>query len=401
METRNNTFLSGITILDLADEKACFCTKLLADFGARVIKIERPGGDPSRKIGPFLNNNPAQSLSFYYNNINKHGITLDIEKDEGREIFLKLVAKTDGVVETFPTGFLEKLGLGFNDLIQINSKLILVSVTGFGQTGPKKDFKSSDLVASAFGGQMAASGSPSSTPLKPYGEQSYFSASLYAAIAVLLAVRKRNQTGRGEHIDISLQETVASTLEHVMVQYFYEHVVPKRQGSTNWNNAFCILPCKNGFIQLSLFQQWDTLVEWMAGEGMAGDLTEEKWLDEAYRNKNREHIIKVMEQWTRSHTTDELFETGQLMRFPWAPVHSPGQVAHSPHLKDRGFFIDSEESKTGKKIKYPGLPCKFSTVSSGQFKSVPNAGEDNELIYQDELGLTKDVLKTLADKKVI
>src|SRR4030042_248003 len=257
MKEGKDGFLGNIRILDLADEKASFCSKLLADLGAYVIKVEKPGGDSSRKIGPFLENltHPERSLFFHYNNTNKLGITLNIENSAGREIFFRLIKRADVVVETFPTGYLEELGLGFEVLSEINPGLILVSVAGFGQNGPRSKYKSCDLVASAFGGQMFVSGSSSTPPLKPFGEQSYYTASLFAAIGILLALRKRVHTGRGEHIDISLQESVASTLDQVMVRYFNEMLITKRLGNPYWNNSFFILSCKDGYILIAPFQQ--------------------------------------------------------------------------------------------------------------------------------------------------
>ncbi len=246
---KRNWFLEEIRVLDLADEKTSFCTKLLADSGAQVIKIEKPGGDPSRMMGPFGESLPQseKSLFFLYNNTNKLSITLNLEHEEGRKIFRHLLKRADVVVETFPPGYLQSLGLGFVALKEINPKLIMISVTGFGATGPLNQYKSCDLVASASGGAMYVSGLPSA-PLKPYGEQSYYTASLFAAIAILLALRKRVRTGQGEHIDISLQEVVISTLEHVMVRYFYEKIIFQSQGSLHWNFSFCILPCKDGLI---------------------------------------------------------------------------------------------------------------------------------------------------------
>ena len=238
--------LHPIRILDLADEKASFCSKLLADLGAFVIKIEKPDGDPSRQIGPFLEKSPSPeaSLFFWHSNTNKRGITLDIEKNEGKEIFFMLLKKADVVVESFAPGYLEKLGLGFDALREVNPRLILASVTGFGQNGPRSQYKSCNLVASAFGGQMYVSGSPSTPPLKAHGEQSSYVTSLFSAIGILLALRKRSLGGKGEHIDISSQECVASTLDHVLVRYFYDRIIPKRQGNLSWNNSSFILPCK-------------------------------------------------------------------------------------------------------------------------------------------------------------
>jgi len=394
--------LKGLQVLDLADEKASFCSKLLADLGARVIKIERPGGDPSREIGPFLEDSksPEKSFFFFHNNSNKLGITLNLEHEDGKEIFLKLLQKADILVETFPPDYLRQ-GLGFEFLSRVNTGLIHVSVTGFGRNGPRSQHKSCDLVASAFGGQMYVTGSPSTPPLKPFGDQSYCLASLFAGVSVLLALRKRARTGKGEHLDISLQEAAVSTLDHAMIRYFYENTVAKRQGGAYWNHSFCILPCKNGHILLAPFQQWETLVEWMDSEGMAEDLAEKKYCEEEYCLAHIDHILQVFEQWTRTHTAQELFESGQLMRFPWAPISALKGVLSNSQLKARGFFVDVEHPELKRSISYPGSPYKFSNSSTGRWKRAPLVGEDNVRVYQGELGLTEEELKRLSSLGVI
>ena len=285
MEKREDQegLLQRLRILDLADEKASYCSKLLADLGASVIKIEKPGGDPSRQLGPFFKTSPSPegSLFFWHNNSNKQGITLDIEKEEGKELFLRLLIDADVVVESFVPGLLRQIGLGFDVLSARNPALILASVTGFGQDGPRSQYRFCDLVTSAFGGQMFVSGSPSTPPLKPFGEQSSYVTSLFSAIAILLALRKRRLIGKGEHIDISSQECVASTLDHVLVGYFYDRVIPGRQGSVSWNNTSFILPCKDGYIHLTIATQWDAMPRdnayptsrWIANEIVTETLT--------------------------------------------------------------------------------------------------------------------------------
>ncbi len=402
-EDKGKGILEGLQVLDLADEKASFCSKLLGDLGARVIKVERPGGDPSREIGPFIEDppNPEKSLSFLNNNTNKLGITLNLKHENGREIFLKLLKKVDIVLEAFPPSYLRQEGLGFDVLGRVNSKLILVSVTGFGDSGPRSGYKSCDIVASAFGGQMYVTGSPSTPPLKPFGEQSYYTASLFAAVSILLALRKRAQTGKGQHLDISLQESSVSTLDHVMVRYFYEKTIAKRQGGVYWNYSFCILSCKDGHILLAPFQQWETLVEWMDSEGMAEDLAEKKYCEEEYRLAHIDHILQVLEQWTRTHTAQELFDSGQLMRFPWAPISSLKEVLSNPQLKAREFFVAVEHPEMKKSISYPGSPYKFSHLSADRWKRAPLIGEDNVRIYQGELGLSEEEYRRLSSLGVI
>lgn len=396
-------FLHGLRILDLADEKASLCTRLLADMGARVIKVEKPGGSASRNTGPFIKDTSwsKTGIRFIYNNTNKLGITLDLEHKEGRSIFLKLVPGTDAVVETFAPGDLERMGLGFEALSALNPKLILASVTGFGQKGPRRGFKASDLVASAYGGQMYVCGSPAGPPLKSFGDQSYYAASLFAATAILLALRKRAKTGTGEQLDISLQASVTATLEHVMARYFSEGIIFQRQASLHWNGGFVVLPCKDGFIHATLFQKWETLVEWLASEGMAEDLVDEKWLDEAFRRQNLEHIIAVLKKWTTSHTIDEIFGLAQLMRFPWTPVRTPNEIIHCPQLKARNFFIERKVPGSAKPVPFPGTPYRTSTKIDVRTHPAPQPGEHNEMIFRQELGLSKENLKRLYDNRVI
>ena len=397
------SLLTGIRVLDLADEKASFCSKVLADLGAHVIKMEKPGGDSSRELGPFWKNSgyPKESLSFSYNNTNKLGITLDLESAAGRELFARLVSNTDVIVESFQPGYLDRLGLSFEVLSGVNPAIIMASITAFGQTGPRKDFKSCDLVASALGGQMYVCGSPSLSPIKAYGQQSYLAASLYAALGVLLALRKRAKTGKGDHIDISLQEAVASTLEHVMVRYFHDQVIVKRSGNRHWNDFFCILPCKDGFIHLTPFVEWETLVGLLEREGKAEDLKDARWKDEAYRREHFGHVTDVLGKWTETHEVEELFQLGQLMRFPWAPIRRPDEILGCPQLKEREFFVDFEHRELGSLLKYPGLPYRFNFCHAIPRKRAPLPGEDNRRVYRGELGLSTEEFETLSRKGII
>jgi len=379
--------LSGYRALDLTDEKGMLCSRLLADMGAEVIRIEKPGAGSARS-------------PFSWGNLGKRGITLNTEAEPGREIFKKLVKTTDVVVESYQPGYLNTLGLGYPELGRLNPRLIMASLTDFGQSGPYRDYKSCDLVASALGGQMYVCGEPETPPLKPFGNQAYYSASLFAAIGILLALWNRHTTGRGQHIDISIQECVAAALDHVLVRYFYEGVVAKRQGSLHWNSAFRIFPCRDGYILLSLFQQWETLVEWLEAEGMADDLMDKRWLNPDIGLGELDHIIEVLENWTRTHTVAELVEKGQLMHFPWARVTSIPELVDSPQLKERSFFVEAGYPQSGKKYKYPGAPCKLSR-SPWQVRSrAPGLGQDNKEVYS-ELGLSEEQMEALAREGVI
>jgi crotonobetainyl-CoA:carnitine CoA-transferase CaiB-like acyl-CoA transferase len=313
----------GYRVLDLTDARGMFCTALLARMGAEVTRIMSPGA--------------AEDERYAYLNAGKNSVKVDITTPEGRDLFLDLAAAADILVESYPPGYLASLGLGHDRLAEMNPRLIMASITDFGQDGPYRDFKSCDLVAGALGGWLSVTGLPDS-PLKPFGEQAYRTASLFAANGILLALWRRHETGRGQHVDISIMECVAATLDHVLVRYFYEGEVPGRRGARHWNDAFAVFPCRDGYVLLSVFREWETLVEWLASEGMAADLADPKWRDRGARQAGVDHIIDVLKKWTLTHTAAEIVETGQLMRFPWAKVVSVPELRRSPQLAARGFF---------------------------------------------------------------
>ena len=382
--------LQGLRILDLADEKGVYCAKLLADRGADVVKIEQPDGDSSRDNRPFTNNHHAsiRSLSFWYHNAGKRGITLAIDTHKGQALFRKLVETADVVVETFQPGYLEDLGLGYQALHAINSHLIMTSITHFGQTGLYKDYHSCNLVASALGGQMHICGEPQTRPLTPYGEQAYLISSMFGAIGTLTALHLRRLSGEGQQVDISVQECIAAAIEPVNARYVHDGHITDRQGRLHWNNAFRVFPCRDGYILLSLFQQWDTLVEWLDSEGMAADLMDEKWQHYETRVQEVAHIIAVLEQWTSTHTVNELVEQGQLMRFPWASVDSLDALAWNPQLRSRQFFLEEIHSREHSHIKQVGPPYKLSKSPHQSSSRPPMVGEHNKEIYIGELRLS-------------
>ena len=331
------SILSGGLVLDLTDDSGRLGSRLLADMGAEVVRVEKP----------------SQSADFHWEDLGKRSVTLDIESKAGQKVFRRLLKTADVLVESRPPGYLDSLGLGYSELSKINPRLIMASITPFGQSGPCRDYKSCDIVAGAVGGQLYLNGEAGSPPLKAFGNQSYYLASLFAAIGVMLALWHRHSSGRGQRIDISLQECTAAALDHALVRYFYQGEVAQRQGSLHWNGAFRVFPAKDGYVLLSLFYQWQTLVEWLDSEGMAEDLADSKWRDRDYRLEHIDHIIEVLERWTRENPAPELVEKGQAMGFPWAEVASLSQLLASPQLKARGFWTEVEHPVTGKKIKFP------------------------------------------------
>lgn len=379
------SILNNYLIVDLADEKGMFCSKLLADMGAEVVRIEKPG----------------QEVQRVYANSSKRSITLDIESKKGRELFKQIIKKSDILVESFPPGYLKSIGLDYPQLEAINPHIIMASITNYGQGGPYRDYKSSDLVSAAMGGQMSVCGETDKPPLKLFGSQTYNTACLFAANGVMLALWKRHTSGKGQYIDISIHESVAATLDHALVRYFSEGQVAMRQGSLYWNNAFRIFPCKDGYILLSLQHQWETLVEWLDSEGMAEDLKGQKWRSAAQRRNNIDHIIEVLGKWALTHNANELVELGQLMHFPWAKVATISDVVNNPQLNERGFLVDAIDADSGKKFKFPGAPYKMSQSPLRINPGIPAAGEFNREFYHLRLGLTEVEIAALAAEGVI
>jgi benzylsuccinate CoA-transferase BbsE subunit len=186
-----------------------------------------------------------------------------------------------------------------------------------------------------------------------------------------------------------------------MVRHFYEKVVPNRQGNLQWTNSACLLPCKDGYILITFNREWETLIDLLHSEAMAADLKEEKWREEGYRRQHVDHIIGVLADWTKTHTTTELFELGQLMRFPWAPVSSPKDVFNSPQLRARNFFTTVDHPEAGTSFAYPAPPGKFSGLSWNIRGRAPLIGEHNAQIYHEELGLLPEELAKLSSGNVI
>jgi len=381
--------LSAYRVLDLADEKGILATRLLADMGAEIIRIEKPGI-----------NHCEESFDFVYANAGKKRISLDLDTEKGRELFRQLLKTADIMVETYQPGYLESLGLGYRQLSPVFPQLIMASVTGFGQSGPYCNFKADDLVLEALGGWLSVTGEPDA-PLKLYGNQAYYMASLFAANGILLAIRERHNSGKGQHLDISVMECVAATLDHALPRFLSEGTVSGRQGSRHWNNAFRVFRCQDGYILLSLVPHWETLVEWLDSEGMAADLTDERWRDRDEKNRGIDHIIDVLERWTLTHTVAELEEKGQLMRFPWAGIKSIPQLLESSQLEERNYFTEIAIGDTKKKYRAPGTPVKMSGSPwrTGSRLAVP--GESNHELYAKELGLTENEMDRLSGEGVI
>ena len=398
--------LSGYRVLDLSGPLGVYCGKLMADMGADVIKVEPVGGDPMRDVGPFVRDEPDPEMGLYWHqfNTNKRSITLDFTKAPGTDLLLRLARKADVFLETCQPGTLDSLGLGYGDLSTQNQGLIHVSITPFGQTGPYKDYKASDLIGFAMGGYMYVTGWPHTPPNRLWGSQAYHTASNRAFIATLIALYDRLNTGQGQYVDVSMQEAVSATTEHVNIAYLYEGAPAIRCGFRHGGQFVATWRCKDGYasITTNTQQAWNDLRAWMAEDGMAGDLMDERYNDRfILRGEHSGHIEHLIEAWALGHTREEIAEWGQSRHHPWGPVATPEELLDNPQLWGRDFFTKVDHPGSGGTFIHSGAPYKL-TISPWELRSAaPTIGQYNAELYRDELGLSPEEIEALANASVI
>ncbi len=398
--------LSGIRVLDLADQKGVYCCKMLADMGADVIKVEPPDGDPMRFIGPFLDGerHPEKSLYWFHMNTSKRSITLNWNTPEGLSLLKKLASGADVIVETFPPGELARMGAGWEVLQQLNEQLIMASITPFGQAGPWSQYKSSDLVAAALGGLMSICGWPDGPPERIAGSQAYHQCSLQAALSINVALFNRLATGRGVHIDVSMHKSIPITMLVTMPNYVLTGEVRKREGDAHTLAAYGTFACKDGYVDFRLFAaEWESLVAWLDSEGMAGDLKEPKWQDPFFRRTKEAaaHIDSFVRPFLLKHTKKEIYEQGQTRGLQVGAVNTAKDVSEDPQLQARSYFVDVDHAELGRSIRYVGSPFKMSETPWAIRRRAPLIGEDNAAVFHHELGFTTEQLSRWKKAGVI
>lgn len=413
-----DSLLSPFSALDLTDEKGFLCGRILGDLGADVIKIEKPGGDPARDIGPFYHDipDPEKSLFWFAFNANKRGITLDIENPDGQEIFKQLVKSADFVIESFPPGYMDSLGLGYLALSEINPKIILTSITPFGQTGPYKDYKASDLIAMAMGGQMYLCGDPDRPPVRVSFPQAYCHAGAQAAMGTMIAHIHRGRTGEGEHIDVSMQECVAMTLMYArlywdILKVNIRRAGPMRVGLTAGISQRQIWPCKDGHVVYAMYggrlgaPTNRALVKWMDSEGMAPEFMKNKnWESHDMAKTTQEEMDSYepfLSEFFMAHTRQELFDGAIERRAMLLPVATAEDLLENPQPKIRGFWSQVEHPELGSAITYPGPFAKLTETPLGIRCRAPLIGEHNKDIYEKKMGFSKKEMVTLKKSKII
>jgi succinyl-CoA---D-citramalate CoA-transferase len=394
------SLLSGYRVLDLTASIGAMCGKLLRDLGMEVLKIEPPGGDPTRGEPPFANGQAHSegSLRFAYLNAGKRSVTLDIDKPSGQKLLLDLVGRTDILVEDFAPGQLARLGLGYEALLERQKKLILVSISGFGQDGPYAHFKTTDIVGNAMGGLLYISGDPTMTPCNPPETQSCYYASLFAAYGVTLALWQRESRGIGAWIDTSIQAGMALH-EHVAFNYSAEGRVMKRAGSQHQHNAPAnLFQCKNGWISLFVTQNhWPILLKVWDDHDPA--LDDPKWINSNLRRQHADYINAQVTSFTSRFLKEDLAEMMQKHGIPGLPVNSPSDFMKDPHIQARGFFAEVTHPVLGT-FAQPGSPFMVDG-KRGAPAPAPLLGQHNQEVFGGELGLSASEVAALTAEGVI
>jgi len=391
--------LEGVRVLDLSQDIAGpYCTRILAGFGAEVIKVEKPGeGDRARSIAPFLNDTPGTERSglFLYLNSNKKSITLNLESRAGVKIFKELVRDADVVVESFSPGVLDKLGLGYAALEQINPQLVMTSITNFGQTGPYRDYQLSHLVVWGMSGGRYSNGQPGIPPWQGPTWLSDYLTGCYGATGTLSALYYRNVTGIGQQVDVSM-------LEGMLLMVPFPAVVYSITGKDYASFTICFLgvfPCKDGYIGINFLTQaqWELICQFF---GMPELIQDPRFENMALVIANLQEARALFAPKIAEWTTMDLFLAATEWRVPAGLVPTTREIIESPQHQARGFFEEVEHPIMGKVV-MPGAPFKMMETPWEMRTAAPLLGEHNKEIYDDLLGLAAEDLIRLTEWGVI
>ena len=372
--------LAGIRVIECGGlVSAAYASKLMADLGADVIKIEPPGdGDPARQRGPFPGKlpHPEKSGLFLYLNTNKRGVTLDLTQAAGRDLLMRLLADADLLIHNFTAREMDAIGFGFDAFAARNPRLVMTSITPFGLDGPYRDYEATDLTLWNAGGiaylNGGGPGSDDMPPLKAFGHQSEFQGGLNAALAALGALFARLRTGKGQHVTISIQECLTAILELTFEYWPYMGLIASRLGHKPIQ-PLDFLECRDGWIFVCCVEehQWQTLVELMGNPEWAGM---ELFENRLTRAANWDALKLFLQEWAADQSVDALYHAGQARRVPLAPVSTMADLLTSDHLKSRGFFALIDHPQAGSHCCFPGRPIS-SRSHHGAFGDRPHCSD--------------------------
>ncbi len=394
--------LEGVRVLDLTEGIAGpYCTRLFATMGAETIKVERrPAGDPSRRVGPFPpgGEDPEASATYLYLNCSKKGIALDIETEAGRGLVRELAASSQVVVESSPPGFLAARGLDYETLSRDNASLVMTSITGFGQTGPNRDWLATELTLYAFGGMMNITGEPDREPLKEGAPLAQLGAGQNAFVAAMTALMYAEETGLGQHVDVSVTEYATNVLENAFMQYSYSGVEFQRVGNRGYGRAaWGIYPCRDGHVGVisGPDHRWPAVAEIMERP----ELADERFVTRRGRMDNADEVDALMLPWLLDHDKVDVFKRGQEKGLGFAYVASMADILEMEQLRERDYFVDMDHPVAGR-LAYAGPPVRPSEPAWALHRA-PLLGEHTREVLSCVLGRTEAELAALEEAGVI
>jgi len=410
-EKKTESPLASYRALDLTDENGFLCGKIFADLGMDVIKIEKPGGDAARRLGPFYHDIPDPEKSLYWlaYNTSKRSITLNIESPDGQEIFKRLVKTAHFVFECFPPGYMDSLGLDYQVLAEINPGIIMTSITPFGQMGPYSNYKGADIVALAMGGLMQLCGYPDRAPLRWGLEQSWPQAGAQAAMGTIIAHYHRLVSGEGQHVDVSVRDCMIWSAYPSPQNWSMVKKIVGRTGFTaprGHLNLRLNHRCKDGYVAWMPWRGEVTkkLVEYMGEEGVGGSLRETDWDQVNMEEVNQEQIDRWqddIERFCLNHTKAELHNEVMKRGLMLWPMNDVKDLREMSQLLARHFWVDVEHPELNDTVIYPGPPVKTGEGYWQIRRRAPLIGEHNEEVYKGELGFSESQLVVLRQAGVI
>ena len=396
--------LEGIRVLDLSRVLVGpFCTMVLGDLGAEIIKVERPGvGDETRTWGPpWINEELKLSAYFVSINRNKKSIAVNLARGEGRKIIYELARISDVVIENFRPGVAKKLGVDYEAMSKVNPRIVYCSVSGFGQTGPYRDWPAYDIIIQAMGGWMGITGEPGRPPVRIGVALTDMIAGLYAAVAILAALRARELTGKGQYIDISLLDASISFMTYMAHNYFATGENPRKMGSAHPNiapyQAFKAADGKWVILAVANDKLWRLFCQAAGLQHLADD---PRFATNAKRVENREQLIPIIEEVIAQKPSHEWVKTLMEAGVPCAPIYQMSDIFSDPHVLHRQMLLEVEHPKAGK-VKQIGFPIKLSEMPCAIRLPPPLLGEHTEEVLKELLGYTDEQIARLRAEGVI
>jgi benzylsuccinate CoA-transferase BbsE subunit len=403
--------LEGLRVLDLSGPMGNYCGKMFAELGADVILVEPPSGTRLRFEPPFIDDVAGieRSLYFSYHNTSKRGITLDLSKAAGQDLFRKLAANTDLIIETEKPGVMRSRGLSYDALAKLRPSIVMASITAFGQTGPYADYEAEDLTALALGGLLYLGGYPDAPPTRVYGNQAHLCASIYGAVGAMLAVLEAETTNAGQQVDISMQECVVLALENAVQFYDLEGTVRKRYAGEHRFAGTGVFECQDGYIYLmaggigaNMF--WGRSVDWLNDEGIAGAerLRGHEWtqLDYLKSDEAKRVFCELFLPWSKTKTKAYIYHEGQRRHIPIAAINSPKDLLENRQLLHRKHFIEVMHHLRQQSMLMPGAPYKLSETPWRLQRPAPRLGEHNAEVFAD-IGVDHKELERLSAAGVV